>query len=78
MLSTVVNQELVKLQNWFAVNKLSVNVNKTSSIKFGKKNRNVPGIGITINQETIERVYKNIPSMISYHGKHKFNWLNPS
>ena len=44
MLSTVVNQELVKLQNWFAVNKLSLNVNKTSFM-FGTK-RNVPGIKV--------------------------------
>ena len=57
MLSTVANQELVKLQNWFAVKKLSLNVNKTSFMIFGKK-RNVPGICITINQEDIERVYK--------------------
>ena len=39
MLSTVVNQELVKLQNWFAVNKLSLNVNKTSFMIFGKKEK---------------------------------------
>ena len=57
MLSPVVNQELVKLQNWFAVNKMSLNVNKTSCMIFGNK-RNTPGIRITINQENIERVYQ--------------------
>ena len=57
MLSIVVNQELVKLQNWFAVKKLSLNVNKTSFMIFGKK-INIPGISITINQGNIERVYQ--------------------
>ena len=71
----------MKLKNLFAVNKLSLNVNKASFMIFGKK-KNVPGISITINQENIERVYKinswMQSSMISYHGKHKFNRLNPS
>ena len=60
MLSTVVNQKLVKLQDWFAVNKLSLNVNKTSFMIFGKK-INIHGISITINQENTERVYKKMP-----------------
>ena len=38
-LSTVVSQELVKLHNWFAVNTLPLNVNKTSYIRFEKKEK---------------------------------------
>ena len=50
----------MKLQNWFAVNKLSLNVNKASFMIFGRT-KNVSGISITINQQNIERVYKKIP-----------------
>ena len=45
------------LHNWFRVNKLSLNVNNTRFMIFGKKERTIPGISININQGNIERVY---------------------
>ena len=51
-----VSVELSKLNNWFNVNKLSLNVSKTNFIVFcGKKE--IKDINIKINNENIERVY---------------------
>ena len=36
-LALELNCELGKLSNWFKVNKLSLNVNKTNFVMFGKK-----------------------------------------
>ena len=57
VLNDVIHQEMDKLQCWFEVNKLSLNVSKTSFMVFGKR-RNDPGINILINNENIERVYE--------------------
>ena len=44
---------LNKLHNWLAVNKLSLNINKTNYMVFGK-GRVTSDIAITINQNSIE------------------------
>ena len=36
----VITSELVKLNIWFSLNKLSLNVTKTNYMVFGKKNNN--------------------------------------
>ena len=36
LLSNIISQELNKLHNWLAVNKLSLNINKTNYMVFGK------------------------------------------
>ena len=51
-----ISAELDKLDNWFSVNKLSLNINKTNFIVFsGKKEVNY--VNIRINNTNIERVY---------------------
>ena len=55
-LSNTISQELSKQHNWLAVNKLSIN--KANYKVFGK-GRVTSDIAITINQNIIERVYKN-------------------
>ena len=54
-LNIVVNSELDKLNTWFIINKLSLNVSKTNYILFG--NRNVHSdLDIKIHNEKITRV----------------------
>ena len=48
--------ELDKLNIWFAVNKLSLNVSKTNFILFGNRKHN-EDVDITINNVKIDRVY---------------------
>ena len=48
--------ELNKLNVWFAVNKLSINVSKTNFILFGNRKQN-EDLDITINNVKIDRVY---------------------
>ncbi len=48
--------ELDKLNVWFAVNKLSVNVSKSNFILFGNRKHN-EDVDITINNVKIDRVY---------------------
>ena len=53
-LYTVINKELVKLNNWFHANKLSLNISKTNYILFGNKRKiNNVNIGLSINGSTI-------------------------
>jgi len=55
-LINTINSELKKLEIWFAINKLSLNIKKTSFMVFG--NRNIPqDIILKINNIQIERVY---------------------
>jgi hypothetical protein len=55
-ISKVVSNELDKLNVWFAVNKLSLNVSKTNFMVFG--NRKIQGdVNITIKNTNICRVY---------------------
>ena len=56
LLSIIISQQLNKLHNWFAVNKLSLNINKTNYMVFGK-GRVTSDIAVTINQNIIERIY---------------------
>ena len=37
LLSNPINQELNKMHNWLAVNKMSLNINKTNYMVFGKR-----------------------------------------
>ena len=55
-LCKTVSKELDKLNVWFAVNKLSLNVSKTNFILFGNRKYN-EDIDITINNVKIDRVY---------------------
>ena len=48
--------ELDKLNVWFTVNKLSLNVSKTNFILFGNRKQN-EDLDITINNVKIDRVY---------------------
>ena len=52
LLSNIISQELNKLQNFFAVKKPSLNINKTNYMVFGK-GRFTSDIAITINQNII-------------------------
>ena len=51
-----VNKELEKLDIWFRVNKLSLNVNKTNFIMFTNKKQHRPTVNITLNGRNIEQV----------------------
>ena len=52
------NNELIKLDEWFRVNKLSLNLNKTKFMLFGKKGVKIKdnAFSIDINNVKIERV----------------------
>ena len=58
LVSNTVRQELNKLHNWLAVNKLSLNSNKTNYMVFGV-GRVISDIAMTINQNIIERIYES-------------------
>ena len=66
-----ISQELDKLNIWFAVNKLSLNVNKTNFILFGNK-KQTEGVHITINNVRIDRVY--VTKFLGVMIDHKLNW----
>ena len=55
----LVNNELSKLDIWYKVNKISLNVNKTNFIMFANKN-NRSTVKITLNGTNIEQdvIYK--------------------
>ena len=55
-LSTVVSTELSKLQTWFALNKLSLNISKTNYMLFTRKNVS-NRIDIVFDGKQIERVH---------------------
>ena len=69
-LCTEISIELDKLNIWFAVNKLSLNVSKTNYIVFGKKSnsRSV----LTINGYEIERV--NVTKFLGVMIDEKLDW----
>ena len=59
ILGETVNQELCKVANWLACNKLSLNVKKTHFMIFKAKNKKMNhNINIKIGNEIIERVNK--------------------
>ena len=66
-----VNNELSKLYTWFAINKLSLNVDKTNYMLF--TNRSVESIlDVNINNVTIDRVY--IAKFLGVFIDHKLSW----
>lgn len=57
--STNINNELAKVSDWLAINKLSLNVKKTKSMIFRTRQKHIPPHqipDIMINNQTIERV----------------------
>ena len=56
-LSIIVSNELDKLNKWFAVNKLSLNLSKTNFILFANCRRDT-NVNISINNCEIDTVYK--------------------
>ena len=55
--SKMIDAELSKINDWLAVNKLSLNVGKTKFMIFSKINKNVPiNINLSINHQRLERV----------------------
>ena len=55
-ITCTVNNELEKLDIWFRVNKLSLNVNKTNFIMFTNKKQLRPTVSIVLNGKNIEQV----------------------
>ena len=55
-ITCTVNNELEKLDIWFRVNKLSLNVNKTNVIMFTNKKQLRPTVNIVLNGKNIEQV----------------------
>ena len=55
-ITCTVNNELEKLDIWFRVNKLSLNVNKTNFIMFTNKKQLRPTVNIVLNGKNIEQV----------------------
>ena len=66
-----VSLELDKLNIWFAVNKLSLNVSKTNFILFGNRKYNGK-VEIKINGINIERVY--VTKFLGVLIDHQLNW----
>lgn len=54
----VITSEMNKLEQWFDVNKLSLNLSKTKIMLFGKHKTN-PQVQLKIDNISIERVYEN-------------------
>ena len=66
------NAELIKLSNWFIVNKLSLNVKKTNYIIFGKKKIENNSLKIKIdNQELVQVESTKFLGVLIYN---KLNW----
>ena len=70
-LCELVNIELSKLNKWFAVNKLSLNVRKTSNMIFGNRHVN-NDIKICIDREEIEKVY--VTKFVGFYIDYRLNW----
>ena len=70
-LCETVSQELDKLNIWFRVNKLSLNISKTNFIIFGNR-KHTDQANITINKINIERVY--VTKFLGVLIDHKLNW----
>ena len=68
------NIELTKLFNWLCLNKLSLNIDKTSYILFSNKQDDLKNT-INIDSINIKRVFSNkfleSPLIINFHGKLK-------
>ena len=57
IMTIVINDELIKVQEWLQCNKFSLNVLKTHYIIFTSRNECVNNVDIRINDAHIERVY---------------------
>ena len=72
-LMMTVNKELKKLCDWFAVNKLSLNLNKTNYMIFNKT-KQAPTVDISIQNFKIERVY--VTKFLGVMIDEDLNWKN--
>ena len=67
----IMTEELRKINVWFKVNKLSLNVSKTNYMLFGNT-RNMVDCGIYINKIEIDRVY--VTKFLGLHIDCKLDW----
>ena len=51
-----VSNELNKVNSWLSLNKLSLNTDKTKSMTFHTRQKNIEPLTISINREQIENV----------------------
>ena len=67
----IINVELDKLNTWFSVNKLSLNIQKTHYIVFG--NKTIDGkVSVLINNKIIDRVYES--KFLGVYIDSRINW----
>jgi hypothetical protein len=72
-LCDLVTNELSNLNQWFTVNKLSLNVNKTNFMVFSKKNT-AEDYTVSINNTNIERVY--VTKFLGVNIDAQLNWAD--
>ena len=70
-LCELVNFELNKLSKWFSINKLSLNVKKTSYMLFGNRHVN-NDIKICIDMEEIEKVH--VTKVLGVYIYYRLDW----
>ena len=70
-LCELVNIELSKLSKWFSINKLSLNVKKTSYMVFGNRHVN-NNVKIRIDMEEIEKVY--VTKFLGVYIDYRLDW----
>ena len=67
----IINVELDKLNTWFSVNKLSLNIQKTHYIVFG--NKTIDGnVSVLINNKIIDRAYES--NFLGVYIDSRINW----
>ena len=67
----IINVEFYKLNTWFSVNKLSLNIQKTHYKVFG--NKTIDGkVSVLINQKIIDRAYES--KFLGVYIDSKINW----
>ena len=71
-LCEIICLELEKLSIWFAVNKLSLNVEKTNFMIFAKYNNNYDNLHLCIKDELIKRVHHT--KFLGVYIDEKLNW----
>ena len=55
---TSLNAELLKINEWLQINKLSINVSKSKYMIFQKVDKDVQHLTLNIHNTNIERVYE--------------------
>jgi hypothetical protein len=70
VLTSIINDELDKINSWFCSNLLSLNIKKTNYILFG--NKTMPNIDILINNQNITRV--NETKFLGVIIQHNLKW----